>query len=182
MYLTHSTEIEFIFDILNSNQLKSSSKTGNLNQGDGIYAKSKFVFLSLLNRFKPIIGEITLYFNTNAIIDKDFYIANSHSGNPDKLFSNKDYYKKYIKTDKTHAYKLKVLEKLYKDSYIHKDKDKQYYWINNQVAVDYPIDLDYLETIQLNQTDLTRRHKDKYLKLVKYIKKNLPNVKLVIVK
>ena len=90
MYLFHSTEIEYIFDILNSNQLKSSSKTGKLNQGDGMYKKSKFIFLSLLNKYKPIIGGITLYFNTDAITNKDFYIANLHSIDPTKIYKFKE--------------------------------------------------------------------------------------------
>jgi len=106
--------------------------------------------------------------NTDAITNKDSYIANLHSIDLTKLYKFKESYKKYIKTEKTPNYKLKVLKKLYKDSIIY--KIEKFYLPFNQVAVNYSIDLDYLEIIQLNETNLKKYHKDKYLKLVKYIK------------
>lgn len=145
MFLIHTTENEFINDILKDGYLKSNKLTGNINLGDGVYIKpSPFIFFTVL-KFKKQLksGPIMLCFRPTFIYNYTFWLATSYQSNPSHTFfkNDKHYNKKY---NKNYSNYQNALNKLYDDS-----KNEQL--ILNQVAIKNKFKIvDYLYKIYVN--------------------------------
>lgn len=184
MFLFHNTNLKTLKYILKDGYLKSYSllkKDGfNMskikNEGIGLYEENKFVYFSCVDELfnENIIGNVTLYFNSELLFNRTFWVANLHSPDPDYLgewktndgrLSYKRKYNKYYK-----KYKL-VLKKLYRDS-ISVLKDKKGFQVFNQIAILNKINLKNLVAIEFkNKSDATS-------KIINYINKYYPNIKI----
>ena len=185
MYLFHNTNLQSLKKILKDGYLKSYSllkKEGyNIrklkNEGDGLYTENKFVYFSCIK--KPFIykvySHITLYFTSDLLFDRTFYVSNLHSGFPDDLMEHKGknvvlYKRKYNKFYKEYN---KVLEKLFNFSISVIENGKAFQSFQ-QVAVHNKINLNNLICIEFNNKE------DATKNIVDYIKKYYPNVEIKI--
>ena len=90
MYLFHGTTLHNLIMILKDHELKSTdliSGKYEKGEGDGMYENNKFVYFSTTSKLfdENIFGNVVLYFNPKFLYNKSFYVANLHSGFPDKL-------------------------------------------------------------------------------------------------
>lgn len=145
-----------LLKILKDLYLKSSSITGKLNQGYGIYKNNDFVYFSTTNiapddrLCKFIFFGAIIYFSSDLLHEKSFYTSTQHSPVPDSITKWKDstgrirYKRKY---PKKYLYINKTLNSLYKHSIKSSD---EYFAIYNQIAVKNKIEIGkYLVAIQL---------------------------------
>jgi hypothetical protein len=185
MYLFHNTNIQSLKKILKDGYLKSYSllkKEGyNIkkinNEGFGLYTENKFVYFSCIK--KPftykIYSLITLYFTSDLLFDRTFYVSNLHSAFPDYLMEHKRnnvvlYKRKYNKFYKDYN---KVLKELFNFS-ISVLKNGDAFHVFQQVAVHNKINLNNLICIEFNNKE------DANQNIVNYIKKYYPNVEIKI--
>ena len=86
MYLIHETTLNNLYMILQDCELKSNYLTGEINQGEGVYEKNnKYVYFSLERELfaNTNYSRIKLYFDTNLLSNRNFYISSVQSANPD---------------------------------------------------------------------------------------------------
>ena len=172
MQLIHHTDTEFIFKILKSKELKSNKLTGNINQGDGIYDSNSFIYFATTPLFLDVRTSVpvTLYFDSDILYNRNFYIANMHTSTPDETYrANKHgYYKthygRYTKNINS------ILQKLYNNSMNHKDK-KKYFYIFQQIAIKNKVSLKYLTGIDFGCYTPSDT-------LLKFISKNYPDIEV----
>ena len=174
MFLFHSTNMKSLKLILKEHYMKSNKITGNINEGYGIYGKheNKFVYFGTTpNLFDDYcMGSIIIYFKTDLLYNRSFYVSTVHSPEPDYLgeWENKEgleYKRKYSKY--TENYNI-ILKKLYDNSI--KRFNKRLFQIFQQVAILNKINITkYIIGIQFSETP------DE--KFMKYINKNYPDIK-----
>ena len=175
MYLIHNTTIKYLKHILLDGELKSSASTGNLNEGYGIYDhhEQKFVYFSTVDTLdnENVIGEVTLYFNSQLLYNRTYYVGTYHSSSPNILDEDrKSEYK--LKIPRYYKKTDTVLKKLYKQSV---KSHKTAFQIFQQVAIKNKCDLKYLECIQFHMFSLeTPINKT----ILQTIKKYYPNVRV----
>ena len=181
-FLFHVTELDSLKSILEDDYLKSyslvkSTKVDNKNnylgnsQGSGLYTKNKFVYFSCTDRLfdERILGGVILYFEPKLLSNRIFYTANQHITDPQ---NNKQQAKKYPAHYKNID---KVLSSLYKNSL--KLPDGKALQIFQLIAILHKVQFSkYIVAIEF------RRLKDKKkIKTIEtYIKKYLPNVKILV--
>jgi len=174
MYLFHNTNIKSLKGILKDGYLKSSyllSKEGLLNKiGEGIHPKNKYVYFSCTNKLfdKRIIGKITLYFKSDLLRMKEFYISTFHTTSPNILENTT--YSKWIRYKKKYKNTNKydnVLKKLYKHSIKILPYGKSFQ-VFQQIAVKNRINMKELVAIKFN-----KKPSDS---LLNYIKKYYPEI------
>jgi len=147
--------------ILKDGYLKSSyllSKEGFKNKvGEGIHPKNKYVYFSCSNRLfdKRIIGKITLFFKSDLLKSKKFYISTFHTASPNL--------EKLIKTDKYNN----ILKGLYKQS-IKRLLNGKSYQVFQQIAIKNKLNLKKLIAIKFNKKPSNS--------LLNYINKNYPEI------
>lgn len=178
------TTLTSLLKILKDLYLKSSSITGKLNQGYGIYKNNDFVYFSTTNiapddRLCKFVADkgIIMYYSSDLLYGKSFYTSTQHSPVPDSITKWKDstgrirYKRKY---PKNYSYTNKTLNSLYKHSMESSD-GKDHFFIFNQVAVKNKIKIDkYLVSIQLvncNENDIS-----KVIKLLKIHSIGIKNI------
>lgn len=187
MYLIHNTSLKYLKSIINNGELKSASKTGNINEGEGIYKpyQQHFVFFSTTpNLFDSnVLARVTLYF-TLPRRKRTMYIANLHSGHPVGLgewkHAKEISYKRKIPANVSEAERQKKLMNLYKNS-VSKLKGRAFFAFQ-QVAIKNNFSLKNLVAISFNITG--RFATDHYLKqmhkLIAKIKTEYPKVQIKI--
>jgi hypothetical protein len=183
MFLSHNTNLRSLKNILKDGYLKSYSllKSEGYNmkkiegEGWGLYTENNFVYFSCVKELftYKIISQITLYFTSDLLFNRTFYISNHHTSFPDKLIEYKDkniviYRRKYKRFYKNYN---RVLENLFNYSISVSKKSFQAY---QQIAVLNKINLDKLICIEFNYKDDANKN------IVRYIKKYYPNVEIKI--
>jgi hypothetical protein len=183
MYLFHNTNLNSLKSILKDQFLKSSAlliKEGYKEiqgEGSGLYDENIFVFLSTCEElFDPrISAQVVLYFDSNLLANKTFYISTAHSTDPEELGewvsteNNRfEYKRKYPKNYKLYN---SVLKKLYTHSINVLPKGESFQ-VFQQVAIKNKIPLDNLVGIEI-KINLSDSKKEK---ITKYINKHYPNV------
>ena len=181
MYLFHVASINALKSILKDGYLKSysllkkSNKTPKDSLGSSLYIENNFVFFSCCDKLfdNKIIGNVILYFNSKLLYNRSFYVSTVWSPNPDYLgewySGGKDNKKKEYKR-KYNRYYLKydnVLKKLYN----HSTSEIKYFQFK-QVAVRNKVNLKELVAIEFSKSF-------KNDKILNYISKNYPNIKIV---
>lgn len=189
MYLTHNTRLKYLKSILDDGELKPASKTGKINEGEGVYKphEQHFVFFSTTpNLFDPKIKSmVTLYF-TLPLKKRTMYIANLHAADPTKLeewkFDDGERYTRKILASESNTVRQKKLMNLYKNS-VSKLKDGDWFFIFQQVAIKNNFSLKTLVAISFSisskfatNNDIKRVHT-----LIKKIKTKYPNVQIKII-
>jgi hypothetical protein len=176
MLIFHNTHPKYLESILKDGKLKSSEITGKNDAGEGygIYTTNKFVYLSTCKKIFDIriLSDITLFFNSDILKQKKFYVSTFLTPTPDHTLKSttddtkhyqKSYPKKYDKCDE-------ILEELYKKSIKVMPKGKSFQ-VFQQIAIKDKIKFkDYLVGIDFYSKPSN--------KLVKYINKNYPNVEI----
>lgn len=183
MFLSHNTNLRSLKNILKDGYLKSYSllKSEGYNmkkidgEGWGLYTENNFVYFSCVKELftYKIISQITLYFTSDLLFNRTFYISNHHTSFPDKFIEYKDkniviYRRKYKRFYKNYN---RVLENLFNYSISVSKKSFQAY---QQIAVLNKINLDKLICIEFNYKDDANKN------IVRYIKKYYPNVEIKI--
>ena len=181
MYLFHVATINALKSILKDGYLKSysllkkSNKTPKDSYGYTLYTENNFVFFSCCDKLfdNKIIGHVILYFNSKLLYNRCFYVSTVWSPYPDYLdewySGGKDNKKKEYKR-KYNRYFLKydnVLKKLYN----HSTSEIKYFQFK-QVAVRNKVNLKELVAIEFSESF-------KNDKILNYISKNYPNIKIV---
>ena len=183
MFLFHTTELNSLKSILEDDYLKSYSlvklkkvdkKNNNYlenSQGSSLYTKNKFVFFSCTDKLfdERVLGGAILYFDPKLLVNRVFYTSNQHIIDPQ---NNKQQAKKYPAHYKNID---KILSLLYKNSL--KLPDGMAFQVFQLIAVLHKVQFSkYIIAIEF------RRLKDKKdIKTIEtYIKKYLPNVKILI--
>ena len=176
MYLTHDTTIKYLKLILKDGYLKSNKLTKKLNHGaNAYYDNNPFVYFSTTTDLfdDKILGNITLYFNSKLLYNRNFYVSNFWTSKPDKLEEIKiknniiSYRRKY---NKYYQYYDDVLLELYKKS-IRKDGSIDRFI--QQVAINNKVNLFDLVGIYFKVIPDDKS-------IIKYINKNYPFVKIYI--
>jgi hypothetical protein len=179
MYLIHNTDITSLKSILKDKCLKSLSlqkktnKKAQPNEGSNLYTENNYVYFSCTNKlfdnkvFANIAKGITLYFNSNLLFNKSFYVANLHSYTPQQLATWGFNYKK--KYNKNYTKYNSVLTKLYNYS-ISVLKKGEAFQVFQQIAVRNKVNLDELVAIQFYNKSFATES------IIKYITKFYPNI------
>ena len=162
--------MDFAKKIIKDGALKPAKDTGNIGQGEGIYEPSmqSFIFFNTTHNLfeKRIFDKVLFYFKSDFLINKSFYTAKMHSGNPAGL--NKDK-KKYPKNTKQYE---RVLKNLYTQS-IKRLPGGKYFFVSQQVAIKNKLSGTNFKKnivgIQFNNMQPSKT-------LLNYIKKEYPNV------
>jgi hypothetical protein len=182
MFLSHNTNLRSLKNILKDGYLKSYSLLKSegykkINgEGSGLYTENKFVYFSCIKELftYKIYSRITLYFTSDLLFNRTFYISNHHSSSPDILMEHngkrKLYKRKYKRFYKNYN---KILENLFNYS-ISVLKNGKAFQIFQQIAVLNKINLDKLICIEFNFKDDANKN------IVNYIKKYYPNVEIKI--
>lgn len=171
MYLFHITSINSLKQILIDGELKSSSLTGKINQGYGLYKPSEqeHVFFSAIDEpgIKEIVGDVILFFDYKMLYKRSYYISTVHSPYPQyvgKWNNGKDYKLKY---PQYYRYTKSVLKKLYKNALSKLDGDA--FEIFQQIAIKNKCDLTHLRYIKFQYGKPTKP-------ILKLLKEQYPNV------
>jgi len=174
MYLLHHTSLSYLLDILKDGKLKAAYFTGNLDQGESLYEpeKQKHVFFNCIskedfNKYK-IDYEVCLYFDSSLLYNRVFFTSDSNIRFPEEKNENVKKHDRYT-NKKTID---KILKKLYDYSLgIVKDhKYKNGFVAFQQIAIRNECNLNKLVAIKF------RKKPNESSKIIKYIKKNYPNV------
>ena len=160
-HLIHATNYIFIKHIIKDMCLKSNKITKNISQGSGQYENgaSSFVYFGVSNKlFHPgAIGQVIIYFSSDAIKNKTIYVADYHAADPMQT-------KKYKKD----IDKNKIYKHLYEKSI--RSNNSKYFNIYQQIAVKNSVKLNGFLTgidfVVKNINDLR-----KVVKIIAYIKK-----------
>lgn len=174
MYLLHHTSLSYLLDILKDGKLKAAYLTGNLDQGDGQHEpeKQKHVFFNCISKTDfdeyKIDGHqssVCLYFESSFLYNRVFFTSNRHGPFPEKTNKKHDRYTNKKTIDK-------ILKKLYDYSLgIVKDqKFKNGFVAFQQIAIRNECNLNKLVAIKF------RKKPSESSKIIRYIKKNYPNV------
>lgn len=86
MYLVHETLLGNLYLILKEGKLKSHYLSGRINNGYGVYSEpNKFVYFFLERKLfiDSTFGTCKLYFNTELLYNRDFYLSTLQSSSPD---------------------------------------------------------------------------------------------------
>ena len=181
-FLFHVTELDSLLSILEDDYLKSyslvnakdtfSKKCLRYNsQGSGLYTKNKFVFFSCTDRLfdERVLGSVILYFDPKLLSNRIFYTANQHITDPQ---NNKQQAKKYPAYYKNID---KVLYSLYKKSL--RLPDDMAFQVFQLIAVLHKVQFrKYIIAIEFRRLKDTKKIKT----IETYIKKYLPNVKILV--
>jgi hypothetical protein len=101
MYLIHNTKFKYLINILEDSELKSNKLCNILNEGYGIYQTNNFIYFSTTNRVfdNNDSGQCIMYFKSNMINNKTFYLAHTHLSSPNQIniYKNKQQFDKFIK-------------------------------------------------------------------------------------
>jgi len=115
MLLYHITSKQNLDQILKSKKLLPSSKTKNVEQGDGIYSTSPFLFFGVAPNYKslPILKEaasdhVLIIFDSKILKNRVFYTNEYHRGGIVKGITEKYPIK--------HPDRISALRKLYQKS------------------------------------------------------------------
>lgn len=167
-------------NIIKDGYLKAPiEKNAILNEGEFIYKVNKYIYFSTTEKLfdKRVVSDISLYFSSELIYNKIFYVSTVHTSTPNILTEwnyiegskiYKNYKRKYPKNYKDYN---KVLKDLYNFSISAFLKFFQAY---NQVAVKNKINIkNNLIGIKFN--------KKPTLELLFFIKKYYPNIKIKII-
>lgn len=93
MYLVHETSLDNLYLILKEGKLKSNHLSGKINNGYGVYLEpNKFVYFSLERKLfiDSTFGACKLYFNTELLYNRDFYLSTVQSPSPDHIMKWKN--------------------------------------------------------------------------------------------
>jgi len=172
MYLIHITETKYLESILKDGELKSNKLTNNISSGDSIYYNlNKFIYFSTTDKLfdKKVYGDIILYFTSDLLYNRKFYVSTMWSDAPNYLDESKGEYKrKYPRYYKEYD---QVLSKLYKKS-INKLPNGKSFQVFQQVAIENKVNIkDKLIGIKfkIKPTD----------KIIKYINIHYPMCKII---
>lgn len=174
MYLFHGTTEKYLKKILKDGELKSSALTGFVMEGSGVYKTNPYVYFSTTPKLfdKKVLGKVIIYLKSELVYDKIFFVSTFHNPCPNitgqwKSHNNIEYKRKYKKNYKKYN---DVLLKLYNSS-ISKLPHGRAFQVFNQVAIKNRVKIHkYLAGIQLFNPNI---------KLVKYIKKYYPDVRIL---
>jgi hypothetical protein len=164
MYLFHNTDEKSLKLILKDGYIKSASilKKENekitLGEGFGIYDNNKFIYFSCVDKLfsRKIYASVILYFNSELLYNKSFYVSTVHSGSPEYLaewtIDNKKEYKRYYKRfNKNYN---SILQKLFNNS-ITKLPNGDTFQAFQQIAILNKINLKYLVAIEFTHKPKT---------------------------
>ena len=179
MYLIHNTLTANLLDIITDGYLRSSSQTGNINEGEGIYEphQQKFVFFSttpyLFDEY--VYYPVTLYFKIQK--NRTLYIANHHSADPAHLSESDDkkHYSRKISAHEPLIRKQRILMGLYKESV--RILPNSAFFALHQVAIKDKYDLRNLVAISFG---IFSPRDTAYDDIIKVIKLKYPHVKIKI--
>ena len=136
MYLIHVTTVQNLIKILIDMTLKSNQITGKINQGEGIYKTTNFVYFSTCDElFDPRLadaGQVIIYLKSDFLLNRSFYVSTVHTDHPNVLdeWNGYNYKRKYSRYETNYN---KILRTLYKRSL--KQSDGKYFEIFQQVAI-----------------------------------------------
>ena len=176
MFLFHVTTEKKLNKILKDGQLKSNKLTGISEEGQGVYGNhsNKFVYFSTTDKLfdsRVIAKDIILYFDSQLLYNRTFYLSTVHTTTPDDLGKwnkGKDYkikYQRYYKNIDN------VLLKLYKNSTSKLPKGKAFQ-IFQQIAIQNKVNIEpFIVGIELIQPSQ---------KTLNIINKLYPNIKVKI--
>lgn len=175
MYLFHNTYDEkTLFKILKDGKLKAAYLTNNIREGSGIYlAKNqKFVFFSTVDKLKSkykISAMIILYFDSELLFNRSYYVATHHCMYPPHTYEDKKNKKYNRKYPQYYTRTKSVLKRLY-DRSVSLLKGR-FFQTFQQVAIKKECTLKHLKQISFA--------KEPSPKLVKLIREKYPNVNIV---
>ncbi len=118
MFLFHATDLENLLNILNDTELKSNKLTKIVNYGDQLYDTNGYVYFGTCPELfnKKISGSCVLYFNSDLLYNRKFYLCTHWTSHPNEIFENKPE-NKYGREYPRYFDKINVvLKKLYKNS------------------------------------------------------------------
>ena len=134
---------------MKDSELKSNKLTSNINEGDGQYKINNYIFFgtSLTTFNKNIFSSCTLYFISDILYNRKFYLTTSHTPEPNKLYERK---KEYSREYPRYYTKINyVLKKLYEYSV---KKYKKVFQVFQQVAIKNKCNIkNFLIAIQLKK-------------------------------
>jgi hypothetical protein len=143
------------------------------NEGNGIYDTNNFVFFSCIDKLfsRKIHSRVTLFFNSQLLFNKSFYVSTVHSSSPHDLgewvtSDHKMYKRKYNRYYKNYN---KVLQKLF-DQSISYIKNGDAFQIFQQIAVLNKVNLKKLVAIEFNIISKPNST------LINYLNKNYPKI------
>jgi hypothetical protein len=184
MYLFHKTNLLSLVSILKSEYLKSYSLlkkdmfdlSKSNHYGNGLYTKNNFVYFSCVDKLfdsNILSRSVILYFKSELLYNKTFYVANLHSTSPEDLgewtsSGVKMYKRKYNRYYTKYNY---ILKKLYK--YSMTVNNGRAFEAFQQIAILNKCDLKNLVAIEFKNINAST-------KLINYINKYYSNIEIKI--